>query len=156
MFGIKENKPTFCEECKIKRYVDIDNSIRQQQIMVCSYTGNTVDEYTLDKDCPIIELKPKELEWVKTYTADCAIIIGDEYEPYPDDVCPDLKCGDVIINKADNIKHLVSAIDERNLNTKHIRIDEGWIIDNEALFNCYVKSDGSPIGRVKGSEGCLR
>ena len=80
----------------------------------------------------------------------CGIEIPDEYEPYPDDICPDLKCGDVIINKADNIKHLVSAIDERNLNTKHIRIDEGWIIDNEALFNCYVKSDGTPIGRLKG------
>ena len=80
----------------------------------------------------------------------CAIEVPGEYEPYPDDVCPDLKCGDVIINKADNIKHLVSAIDERNLNTKHIRIDEGWIIDNEALFNCYVKSDGTPIGRLKG------
>lgn len=81
----------------------------------------------------------------------CGIEIPDEYEPYPNDICPDLKCGDVIISKTDNIKWLVTAIDEKKCNTKHIIIGAGWI-RNETLFDHYTKADGSPIGRVKGSE----
>lgn len=64
MYYIKVWETNTCKECKIKTYVDIDSiSIRQEQIMICSYTGNTINENTLDKDCPIKELKPKQLIW---------------------------------------------------------------------------------------------
>ena len=78
----------------------------------------------------------------------CAIEVPDEYEPYPDDVCPNLKCGDVIISKSDNINWLVTAIDEKKCNIKHIIISGRWI-RNDVLFNHYTKLDGTPIGRLK-------
>lgn len=78
----------------------------------------------------------------------CDIEIPDTepvYEPYPDDVCPPLKCGDVIVSKNNNTSFLVVATSK--LSPYHIRTWE-WK-KNEDLFDNYTYQDGSPIGRVK-------
>lgn len=83
-------------------------------------------------------------------TSKIYINIPDEYEPYPDDVCPDLKCGDVIISKKGYHTELMVTMVTREGNEKHIHLFD-WK-DNKFLFDNYTYKDGSPIGRVKGSE----
>lgn len=99
--------------------------------------------YCYKTDCPFIVSRNE-------YWSNCGIEIPDEYEPYPDDVCPDLKCGDVIVSKKGHPTELMVTMVTREGNAKHIHLFD-WK-DNKFLFENYTYLDGSPIGRVKGSK----
>lgn len=77
----------------------------------------------------------------------CAIEIPDKYVPYPDNECPPLKCGDVIVN-CDN-KLLITGINEEILTKLHVFVNGDWKT-NKKLFDLYTYLDGSPIGKREG------
>ena len=98
--------------------------------------------YFSDRDYPIVT---KKENWLH-----CAIEIPDPkpvYEPYPDDVCPPLKCGDVVISKITNTKYLVTAT-SNEYKLGHVYVLDDFVT-NECLFEEYTYQDGSPIGRIK-------
>ena len=78
----------------------------------------------------------------------CAIEVPDEYEPYPDDVCSDLKCGDVLKRKNNENEFLVTAVYQKSFNNAHI-FSNGCYLTNKDLFENYTNLDGTPIGRLK-------
>ena len=81
----------------------------------------------------------------------CAIEIPDPkpvYEPYPDDICPPLKCGDMIVGKSNGIEFIVTGLDKRTYKKIHIFFFDNWI-SNKNLFENYTYQDGSSIGRIK-------
>ena len=80
--------------------------------------------------------------------ASCAIEIPDEYEPYPDDVCPPLKCGDVIVSKDKKRNVLLTCLDKPGRCGAFVACGSVWLKNTE-LFEEYTMFDGSPIGRIK-------
>lgn len=99
--------------------------------------------YFSSRDFPIITEKENYLH--------CAIEIPDPepvYEPYPDDICPPLKCGDMIVGKSNGIEFIVTGLDKRTYKKIHIFFCDNWI-SNKNLFENYTYQDGSPIGRRK-------
>lgn len=80
------------------------------------------------------------------YYRHCAIKIPDEYIPYPDDECPPLKCGDVLISKCDKTENIIVSIDKRKDEKGHVFIQSSWKYNKE-LFDLYTYLDGSPIGK---------
>ena len=98
--------------------------------------------YFSDIDYPIVT---KKENWLH-----CAIEIPDPkpvYEPYPDDECPPLKCGDVIVFKENGIECLITEVDKRKIDKAHIYCF-CWK-KNKELFEDLTMLDGSPIGRKK-------
>ena len=99
--------------------------------------------YFSDRDYPIVT---KKENWLH-----CAIEIPDPkpvYEPYPDDVCPPFKLGDVIVGKPSGIEFIVTGLDKRTYKQNHIFFCDNWM-SNKNLFENYTYQDGSPIGRIK-------
>ena len=78
----------------------------------------------------------------------CGIEVPDEYEPYPDDVCPPLNCGDVIISKDKKRNVLLTCCDKSGLRGAFVACGGVWL-QNKELFEEYTLLDGSPIGRIK-------
>lgn len=76
-----------------------------------------------------------------------AIDVPDEYEPYPESVCPKIK-SNWVKHKLYDVKFLITGVYEES--TGHLRIKEDWL-DNEYLFKTYTWEDGSPIGVLKGN-----
>ena len=78
----------------------------------------------------------------------CAIEVPDKYVPYPNNECPPLKCGDVIVKKDNGTEYLVNAIDKRKGPRNHVLLITEWK-SNETLFKNYAHLDGSPIGKLE-------
>lgn len=79
----------------------------------------------------------------------CAIEVPDpepKYIPYPDNECPPLKCGDVLISKDDKTENIIVSIDKRKDEKGHVFIQSSWT-DNKELFENFTYLDGSPIGK---------
>ena len=77
----------------------------------------------------------------------CAIEVPDpepKYIPYPDNECPPLKCGDVIVSKGEKIEQLITVVDKKS--PCHVRTACNWQTNKE-LFDCFTHIDGSPIGK---------
>jgi len=77
----------------------------------------------------------------------CYISIEPEYEAYPSNECPPLKCGDIIMSKNEPIAEILITKICRKGEDPYIHLF-GWK-SNEDLFENYTYIDGSTIGRIK-------
>lgn len=84
---------------------------------------------------PVVGMKVKEIK-------------EPEYEPWPDDMMPNLARGEWIVSKASGIEFHISRIDHRGNTLAHVYFGGEWH-SNKVIFEDYTKTDGTPIGRLK-------
>lgn len=78
----------------------------------------------------------------------CAIEVPDEYEPYPDDETPEIKCGGWVKSKCTDVEYLIICIDRDPKASLHFEFRD-MCLSNTSLFEDFTWLDGSPIGRLK-------
>lgn len=84
-------------------------------------------------------------KWMKSEIEE---INEPEYEPWPDDMMPNLERGEWIVSKTTGIEFHISRIDRRYCTLVYVYFGGSWH-SNKRLFEDYTKLDGTPIGRQK-------